>query len=1173
MSKRIHYLCWALLLGLAGQPLHAQEASRLASGQPWIASVEHRDILDRPARLYLEEAPVITALEELVRTSGVPIAYSPALIPATRVARCDCAEATVRSAIRTILSGTSLEFVVLADQVVIRPRGAAPNPRATLLAMAPRGAATPFLLRPASQVAADIPSQATGTITGSVRGPNGQPISGATVNVEGTTRTTQSDAQGRYTLTGVPTGSRTVRATYAGYTEARRTVTVAAQQSVTADLVLQQQVVMLEGVVAVGYGDQERQNVTGSIGVVSQEVIESIPLASPDQALIGQVAGVNVTMPTGLPGGAPQIQVRGVGAVGAGNQPLFVVDGFALPQPDNQSEARFQNPLSNIPADDIESITILKDASATAIYGSRASNGVVIITTKSGVAGPRRVELSSYWGVQNEIESMRPRMANARQFVTWQNIRYQDMLDRGVIKEIPEPYRNPEAYGEGTDWFGLISRPAYLYNVQASVSGGSQAVRSFFSGGLQRQEGVVPGTDFTRLSLRANVESELAPGLQGGLRLAPSFTLRNQPTVQEGRGNATGTPMLVCPLATPRDEEGSLVPFIESSALCPGIWTLVNPLYALENVTDQRTRTGALVSSNLQYELGRGLTANTSLNAEWVQGERKYFSPSTIGGTNRPPPAVPSGGYSAGTDLNWLSETTVNLNTEIGPGDLDALAGITFQRQENYDATFNGIFPDDDIQTLNVASNLIGASNEQSWSLLSYLARVNYSWADRLVFTGTVRADGSSRFGSRNRWGTFPSGAVAWNLHNEGFMSGVAGVIPELRLRLSYGVTGNNQIGNYSHLGIVQRDDYLYGSSVASGRRVVSLGNEELGWERTNEWNLGLEAAFFDHRLRASVDAYTRMTTDLLIDRALPTSSGFPEITDNAGTVRNRGVEISLNSQNVSTDDFSWSTDFSLAANQNRVISLPGGEPIFSGSWGGQPTHMTAVGQPLGIFIGLVHDGIYQNAEEIAAGPRDDGVIPGNIRWRDVNGDGVITLGPPPTGDYDVIGNPHPDFTFNITNSVTLGRFDVRTNVSGRKGGDVLRFGYYQSAMNVEGVFNVAEEYVENMWLPGRPGTMPTPLGSREAIRRFHTQHSEVVASGSNIWVRNASLRYELPANLAGSNAASLYLTVQNPFVFTRFRGNPEVQNNQEAGTLTLGVENFAYPVARQFTLGVDLGF
>jgi TonB-dependent starch-binding outer membrane protein SusC len=1017
-------------------------------------------------------------------------------------------------------------------------------------------------------------AQAVGTIAGQVTGTNGQPLVGATVAVTGTTRGARTSADGRYTITAVPAGSRTVRASFAGYTEATRTTTVAAGQTATVNIQLSQQALQLEGIVAVGYGGQRRSDVTGSIGTVSREVISASPVTSASQALVGQIAGVNVTTATGMPGSAPKIQVRGVGAVGAGSQPLYVVDGYALPQPENQIEARLRDPLASIPVQDIESITVLKDASATAIYGSRASNGVVIITTKSGRAGQRRIQVSANSGVSNEIAWMRPEMATARQFATWQNRRYQDMVSRGAAKEIPAPYRNPEQYGAGTDWFDLVSRPAYTANVDASVSGGSQSVRSFFSGGYSQQQGTVPGTDFTRLSLRANIDSDLAPWLEAGLRLAPTYNRRRQPGVGEGRTSATGLVMLACPIASPTDSAGNTRTYIDSSQECPGVWTVPNPLHLLENVTDEQTTLRVIGSANLKFDIGGGLTANTNLSTDWQQGDRDVFNPSTIGGANSLPPSVPTGSFTGSRNVNWTSESTVNLARDLGPGQIDALAGFTVQQQVNDAAVFSGIFPDDNIRTLNVASNLVSTSSEENWALLSYLGRLQYSWLDRYVLTGTLRTDGSSRFGVQNRWGTFPSAALAWNVHEESFMGGLTDVLPELRLRLSWGKTGNNQVGNYSSLGVVQRDDYLYGRSVAGGSRVTTLGNEALGWESTSEWNAGLDLGLLDRRVRATVDAYDRMTSDLLVARALSTTSGFATVVDNQGSVRNRGLEVSVTTQNLSTDDFRWTSDFSFAMNRNKVISLPGDKPIFTGSWGGNPTHMTAVGQPLGVYIGLVRDGIYQNAQEIADAPRDPGVRPGDVRWKDVNGDGVITVGVPGVGDYAVIGDPYPDFTFGITNAVTLGRFDLRASITGRKGGDVFRFGYYQSAMNFEGVFNVAAEYVENMWVsPEQPGNgeFPGPNGSLENVRRFHTNHDGAVADGSNLWLRNVNLRYSVPENIPGLGGGGVYVSVQNPFILTRFRGNPEVESNTVNSGLTPGLENFAYPIARQLTLGIDL--
>lgn len=996
-------------------------------------------------------------------------------------------------------------------------------------------------------------------------------LPGVNVTIKGTTTGTSTDADGLYQLR-VPSLADTLVFSFIGF--ATQTIPIDGRTEI--DVVLTSQALVGEELIVVGYGEQRREDVTGSVGIVETENIRASSLTSPDEALIGQISGVNVTVPTGQPGSAPKIQVRGVGAVGAGNQPLFVVDGFAMPQPSNESEARFRNPLANIPVEDIKSMTVLKDASATAIYGSRGSNGVVIIETKSGFATTNpQVNISAYSGMQSDIEWMRPQMANARQFATWQNVVWQDRVDKGQVSEIPEPYRNPEQHGEGTDWYDLVRTTSFMHNLQASVSSGSETFQSFISAGFQNQEGIIPGTDFNRLSIRANFDADLSEGIRAGVRLAPSFTKRNQPRVQEGRGSSQGLPMLACPMADAYDEDGNVLPFVDASTSCPGgTWSHANPLYIQQNVKDEQNQFRAIGSAYLEFDLGPELSARSSLNADWAQAERQFFTPSTIGGINSPPPSVPSGGLTTENYLNFLSETTLNLAKDVGPGRLDALAGFTYQQENEISTNFTGVFPDNEIQTLNVASDISGSSNEQGWSLLSYLARANYTLLERFVFTGTIRVDGSSRFGAQNRWGTFPSGAVAWNLHNESFMAGLAeNIIPELRIRTSFGVTGNNQIGNYQHLSTVTRDDYLLGNTIASGRRLTTLGNQQLGWERTNEWNVGLDISLF-RRWNLSIEGYNRNTSDLLLNQLLPTTSGFSSVTTNIGEVRNRGLEISFSSVNVENRSFTWTTDLNWSLNRNTVMSLPEGEPLFTGGWGRRPTHMSAEGQPLGLMIGLIADGIYQNEQEIAEGPNDPGVIPGSIRWMDMNGDGVINAGAPPDGDYGVIGNPHPDFTFGITNTLGVGRFDARIAITGRVGGDVLAFDVWQSAYNVEGVFNVAADYVDNMWISeDQPGTMPTPLAGQEARNRFHQQQSLAVEDGSNLWVRNAMIRYNLPAGFAGVSTSNIYLSVQNPLILTPYSGNPEVERNRVAGSLNFGVADHSYPIARQFTVGLEVSF
>ena len=1015
-------------------------------------------------------------------------------------------------------------------------------------------------------------------VEGVVTDASGEPVPGVNIVVEGTSIGTATNVFGEYQLE-VPSLDETLIFSAIGFE--RQVVPIDGRTEINIEL--SQSAIAIDDVVVVGYGVQRSQDVTGSLGTVRTENIEAQPLVSPDQALMGQISGVNVTMPTGMPGSAPQIQIRGVGAVGAGSQPLYVVDGFALPQPSDQAAARFRNPLTDIPPDDIQSITVLKDASATAIYGSRASNGVVVITTKSGSASDQAViNITASSGIHSDIEWMRPNMANARQFAEFQNHVWTGRVEAGEASSVPQEYQNPSQYGEGTDWIDVSRRTAYQNNLNVSVSGGSETLTSYISAGITNQEGVVVGSDFTRFSVRANVQADLSDRISAGVRVAPTFSTRSGSGVatSEARDGPVYSAIMMSPLQPAYDDNGDVLPFPSeySGGASAGTWTHANPLYVLNNIDDERRNFRVLGTAFVDFRIADGLLARQSFNVDYGQERQEYFNPSTVGGINNAPPTTPSGSLNQIERLNWLSESTLEYQNDLGPGRINLLGGFTVQVETDQSSGFSGVFPNDNIRTMNVASDITGQSIEEDWSVVSVLGRANYNLLERYVFTGTIRTDGSSRFGSDNRWGIFPSGAVAWNVHNESFMDGLNSVLPEFRVRASYGVTGNNQIGNYAHLGVVSQADYLYGGSVAGGNALTSLANQQLGWERMNEVNLGVDAGFLDYRLGASIDFYNRNTTQLLLQRSLSTTSGFGSVTENTGTMRNRGIEISINSVPVSTDAISWAMDFNFAMNRNEVTSLPGGNPIYSGSAEGQPTHITKVGSPIGQHYGFIVDGIYENQQDVENYPIFDGIVPGNIRFRDVNGDGRISAGP--DGDFAVIGNPHPDFTFGFTSTVSVQNFDLRLNFTGRVGGDIYRSEYWRTPRNIDGLFNVSADYVENFWRseaePG-DGWTPTPLGGGEARRLYRGQHSLAIYDGSNLWLRNAMLRYNIPQGFAGIRRANVHISAQNLFVITGYPGNPDVERNAGQGgafgALIGGTDWLPYPTPRSFTLGIELGF
>ena len=1106
-------------------------------------------LLSRRVSVEMDSTRLGEVLATISHQADFALVYGNRVVPVDHRVTVRLRNATVAEALRTVLRDTDVEFTLASAGHV------------ALLRTAPTRESEAYVA----------------TITGRVTDAStGQPIATASILVIGTTRGAQSDASGRYTITAVPAGALVVRATRVGYGELAQNVTVADGQTATLNFSLQPQALQMEGLVAVGYGTARKADLTGSTVSVDMSNIQSLPVTGATQALAGQVPGVEVITSTGAPGSGAQVRVRGVSAVGAGGVPLYVVDGFPMSATAASGESSFtvRSPLSDIPPGDIESITVLKDASASAIYGSRASNGVVIITTKRGRSGSvPQVNLSVFTGMQYVDWREMPELANAREFALFEQ---RNSQSRNV--PVPAEYQNPDQYGEGTNWFREIMRTAPTQNVQASISGGTERLRSYFSAGYLDQEGVLLNSGYRRASLRANLEADVTGRIRAGLNIAPTYSIRH--LAEEGgngRSGGFGSVQIASPLISPYDDSGELRPMIQS----PGTFSVPNPILVLQATKNEQRALRALASAFVDYRAAEGLQFRTTANVDWADQDVENFRPSVIGGLNSAPPSVPTGGFQTQTFLSWLNENTLTYDRSLGEAHrIQALGGFTIQRENTTTGTFNGQqFPDDDITTLNAAGTITGNTDESMWSLMSWLGRVNYTALDRYVFTGTVRTDGSSRFGANNRWGTFPSAAVAWNVSREPFMQDVA-FVQDLKLRTSLGFTGNNQIGNYSALGQVVRADYTLGGQLAAGRRLATLQNPDLGWEHTREINLGLDAFFLDHRLGLTVDAYQRNTRDLLLSLELPTTSGYGSVVANRGDVLNRGLEVALISVNVDRRNLVWNTNFNLAVNRNRVLALGADdEPLRTGaSMEGSPTNITMVGQPVGLFYGYRTEGLYRTAEDLQNFPVYAGAALGTIRYKDVNGDGVISRG---FADFEVIGSPYPDLTYGLTNTITLGRFDLRVIADGAVGGQrLLRSN--ASFENINGIFNVTKRYVDNMWVsPEQPGDGRTPAwGSDNASRMFRDVSDRWVADAGYFWVRNVTLAYNVPTEWLGLDArsAKVNVGVQNALLFSPYRGNPQASTNQSLSvggptstSLTPGIDNFSYPQARTVTIGVEL--
>ena len=1032
---------------------------------------------------------------------------------------------------------------------------------------------------------AQAPVPTAGGITGVVTAAeSGQPLSGASVRVAGTRLGAVTGSDGRYTIAEVPAGRVTVQVSFLGYGTAERTITVAGGETATVDMSLSVQALALGNVVVVGYATQRRQDVTGSVAALQRANMENLPIRGATEALAGQIPGVSVLTSTGAPGSGAQVQVRGVSAIGAGATPLYVVDGFPITASTADGARGFttRSPLADIPPSEIESITVLKDASAAAIYGSQASNGVVIITTRRGAASQRaRIDIQAYAGVQTVDWERFPKIANATEFATFQNRRWRQLNPNKPLSEMPEEWRDPAKYGEGTNWYRQVMRSAPTSALNVSLSGGSERVRAFLSMGYLNQDGIVLGSQYRRFNARANIDAHITDRLRLGFILAPTFSLRHLP--EEGgqaRAGGFGSTIHAWPTDSPYDKDGNLKKLVWG-------WvdgaTLRNPINVLrETVHDERALT-MMAASHLDFQLRDGVQLRSSLNLNRWDVQTDYFLPSTLWSATGP--AIPEGRFITDQSLSLLNENTINVDRRLGDAhQFQLLGGFTAQYTTAEGGNFRGQdYPSDDIQTLNAAGTITTQTSEAQWSLLSLFGRVNYSLLDRYVLTASLRTDGSSRFGAANRWGTFPSAAIAWNVSRERFMQNV-NAIQDVKLRLSHGFTGNNQIGNFSSLGRAARANYVFGGSQVGGTRIEALENPDLGWERTREWNVGLEASFLNRGVTLVADAYRRITQDLVLSLELPTASGFGSVIANRGSIQNTGFEVGLNTRNVDRGRFRWNTNFNVSVNRNKALDLGASDTLLSGASMEQVnTHITVVGQPIGRFYGYRIIGIYTPAD--IADPtvaKYAGAVAGDVKFKDVNGDGVIRQ----REDFEVIGTPWPRFTWGMTNTIEYGPLLLRAIVDGQVGGQRLNRNL-ATIENIDGPFNVSKRYVETMfisWDSIGDGKTPAAGSSSAAGRRaFRDVNDRWVEDADFVWIRNVQLSCNLPQRLTrvlGSSRASVYASISNPYIFTRFSGNPQTEANQaltaqgspSSPSLSPGVDNFTYPLARIWTLGINLG-
>jgi len=1007
--------------------------------------------------------------------------------------------------------------------------------------------------------------QETGTITGVVTDSrNQQTIPGANVLVAGTQTGTTTDENGEYTLEVEP-GTYDIRVSFVGYAnEIEEGIQVQANQTRTVNFQLEQAAAALDEVVVVGYGEQERRNVTGSVGSVDMSKVESQPITGLEQTLTSEVAGVRVSRTTGVPGGGADVEVRGLSSIGAGNDPLYVVDGFAIPQTSGQRT----NPLNIIPPQQIKSIEVLKDASATSIYGSRGANGVILIETKEGTA-ETRVQVSSSVSYQDVRRRGMVDVLNAEEFAQFRKERQTDLFQFVLGRapepeEIPEDFRNPEELGTGTDWTEQVVEDAVSHNQSISVSGGNEDINAILTADITNQGGTIIGTDFNRYSFRSSINASISERLRVGLKLSP--TLSDQELVNtdgvRGRGGVYGSTYIANPIVPVRDEEGELIPMIGG----PGVLPFPNPVQQATKIKTTREENSVIANSFVEFEIIQGLNLRSTFGLLRTNETEERYVPSTVGDTFIPPPTVPEASDAEITSTNWSSETTLTYNETLGAHSFELLAGTTIQEDVTDISIFNATdFPDDQVREFGAAQTVDGVTAQQEWSLLSGFGRLIYDYDDKYLLTLSNRADGSSRFGENNRWGVFPSGSAGWRLSDESFMSGVDW-LDNLLIRVGYGLTGNFRIGNFSQFGQVTRTDYVSGQERVAGRSVTGLGNPDLTWETVEQLNVGADISLLDEKYRISAEYYRNVSSDMLLSVRTPITSGFRQSLTNRGEVTNRGIELSLNTQLVETDDLSWNVNVNFSRNINKVTELD--DQILSTS--GAPKHVTREGSPVGMFYGFRVEGFYESEEEIDQHIPNGEAIPGAWRMRDVNDDGQIQ----PFDDFVQIGNPYPSFETGINTSVRYKNFDFSLSATGSYGGEKIQAGR-EDFWNMDGVFNVSAEVKDRWRSPENPGDGELPRAISTVTHRW--AKSTWVEDASTLWIRNVNLGYTLNSsnaeyiNSLGIRNMRVYASVNNLWISNTNFQNPDENLFPNDPLRPSTTRNLNHPISRSFTVGTNV--
>ncbi len=1038
------------------------------------------------------------------------------------------------------------------------------------------------------------------TISGIVSASDG-PLPGASVTVKGTQTGTATDVNGKYTLKAAKGNILIFQSI--GFTTQQITIGT----NTVINVLLQSSNSQLNEVVVIGYGTQKRTNVTGAVSSLKADNLDERAITRVDQALVGQLAGVTVKQTTGVPGKAFSVTVRGSGSISAGNDPLYVIDGFPLSPVSQGTNGSFStgNPLDNINPNDIENIEVLKDAAAAAIYGSRASNGVVLITTKRGKTGKPSISYNTYVGYNEASKKLKmlsgqqwidraTEMINAAYVLKYgasgatanDNAATRTAMNGGAFStayQLDPRWAQAGHPGlEYVDWQNAIERKGLMQNHQLSASGGSDAVRYFVSGNYADQNGFVKGLGYKSYSARANVEVNAAKNLKLGVNIAPTYSITEDPGV-EGKDNIFHQALSMSPI---QEDSVGLYANIGKNAQYNWSNTTNSPIGKLQYNVGETKRFRTLSTVYGEYEIVKGLNFRSSLNLDNTDNNTRGYVPYITTGsqatrtfnaaTNPNVTSATSGSYSSYKRITFVNENTLTYNHIFNNvHNLSVLLGQSYNldRLDQASIASVGGYTSSVIQTLSAAAATTGSTSSAQSVLISYFSRVQYGYKDKYLLSASLRTDGSSRFGQNNKYGVFPSASLGWRVIEEGFMKALPAV-SDLKLRVSYGVNGNNNIPNYGSIATLGSYGYVAGSTqaVVIGQAPNVLANPDLKWEKSQTYDGGIDFGLFKNRITGSFDYYNKLNTQLLLNVPSLEVTGFSSYLSNAGSVRNIGEELELSSRNL-VGRFQWNTTVNMSHNANKIVSLYGNQTqIIIPNAFDVTDNILRVGQPLNSIYVVKQIGILSQADISNNAAMYNNESVGDPKYQDLNGDGKIT-----EADKQIVGHPNPNYTWGITNTFRYKGFDLSVLVQGQNGGSIYSLLGRAITRTGQGFTDNAPYFYNDRW------KSPSDPGAGRVSKAYSTfgfiANTDWLYSSNYVRVRDITLGYNLK-NLVKTpivQGARIYITAENFFGHDKYYGglNPEAANTAissnsnypEAG------DYGGLPLARSLIFGLNFTF